>query len=77
MSELAEKGLRAIAPDWVGSGFSAKPERRDFAYTPDAYLEALVELIAALEIEKFFLVVQGFLGSVGLQYAMRYDYIHR
>ncbi len=78
MSELAEKGLRAIAPDWVGSGFSAKPERRDFAYTPDAYLEALVELIAALEIEKFFLVVQGFLGSVGLQYALRYpDRIER
>ncbi|MGK7875981.1 MAG: alpha/beta fold hydrolase [Xenococcaceae cyanobacterium] len=72
MPELAEKGFRAIAPDWIGSGFSAQPDRRDFAYTPDAYIEALAALIPALEIEKFSLVVQGFLGSVGLQYALRY-----
>lgn len=72
MQKLAQYELRAIAPDWIGSGFSAKPERRDFAYTPDAYIEALGAFLAALEIEKFFLIVQGFLGSVGLQYALRY-----
>jgi haloalkane dehalogenase len=70
LSCLSNQGYRAIAPDWIGSGFSAKPERRDFAYTPEAYITALAELIAALELEQFHLVVQGFLGSVGLQYAL-------
>jgi haloalkane dehalogenase len=72
MPALAEYGFRAIAPDWIGSGFSAKPEKRDFAYTSNAYLEALSAFIESLEIEKFSLVVQGFLSSVGLQYALRY-----
>ncbi|MBE9170045.1 alpha/beta fold hydrolase [Pleurocapsales cyanobacterium LEGE 06147] len=70
LSFLTKQGYRAIAPDWIGSGFSAKPERRDFAYTPEAYLAALAEFVAALELEQFHLVVQGFLGSVGLQYAL-------
>jgi pimeloyl-ACP methyl ester carboxylesterase len=69
---LAQQGTRAIAPDWIGCGFSSKPEKRDFAYTPDAFIAALAEFIKALEIERFSLVVQGFLGSVGLQYALRY-----
>ncbi|MEA5604179.1 alpha/beta fold hydrolase [Nostoc sp. UHCC 0252] len=69
---LANQGTRAIAPDWIGYGFSAKPEKRDFAYTPDAFITALEGFIKALEIEHFSLVVQGFLGSVGLQYALRH-----
>ncbi|MEQ8973862.1 MAG: alpha/beta fold hydrolase [Coleofasciculus sp. C1-SOL-03] len=78
MPDLAEKGFRAIAPDWIGAGFSAKPDRREFAYTPDAFIKALAEFIQHLQIERFYLVVQGFLGSVGLQYALRYpDQIER
>lgn len=78
MPSLAEKGFRAIAPDWIGFGFSAKPDLRDFAYTPDAFITALAEFIKALELERFSLVVQGFLGSVGLQYALRHpDKIER
>ncbi|HAC63935.1 MAG TPA: hydrolase [Cyanothece sp. UBA12306] len=72
MPILSEKGFRAIAPDWIGAGKSAKPDKREFAYTPQAYLEALKSLIEALEIEKFSLVVQGFLASVGIQYALTY-----
>ena len=71
MSNLAEKGINAIAPDWIGCGFSEKPSKRDFAYTADAYVTALTDLIAALKLDKFYLVVQGFLGSVGIQYALR------
>lgn len=75
---LAEQGFRAIAPDWIGFGFSAKPDKRSFAYTPDAYIKALADLLAALEIDRFSLVVQGFIGSVGLQYAVRHpDQIER
>ncbi|HEY9631936.1 MAG TPA: alpha/beta fold hydrolase [Coleofasciculaceae cyanobacterium] len=78
MPDLAEKGLRAIAPDWIGFGLSAKPDRRDFAYTPDAFITALTDFLKQLEIERFYLVVQGFLGSVGLQYALRHpDQIER
>jgi pimeloyl-ACP methyl ester carboxylesterase len=72
MPALAEQGFRSIAPDWIGFGFSAKPDRRDFAYTPDAYAAALADFLQALEIDRFSLVVQGFLGSVGLQYALRH-----
>ncbi|MEQ8756990.1 MAG: alpha/beta fold hydrolase [Coleofasciculus sp. G1-WW12-02] len=78
MPDLAEKGFRAIAPDWIGAGLSAKPDRREFAYTPDAFIKALAEFIQHLQIERFYLVVQGFLGSVGLQYALRYpDQVER
>ncbi|MGD1873595.1 MAG: alpha/beta fold hydrolase [Mastigocoleus sp.] len=69
---LAQQGTKAIAPDLIGCGFSAKPEKRDFAYTPDAFIKALEGFFEALELEKFSLVVQGFLGSVGLQYALRH-----
>ncbi|MBD1924135.1 alpha/beta fold hydrolase [Microcoleus sp. FACHB-831] len=72
LPELAEKGFRAIAPDWIGSGFSAKPDKRDFAYTPDAFINAFAGFIKALEIERFSLVAQGFVGSVGIQYALRH-----
>jgi len=78
MPTLTDMGFRAIAPDWIGFGSSAKPERREFAYTPDAFIAAIAEFIQALDLERFSLVVQGFLGSVGLQYALRYpDKIER
>lgn len=69
---LAEHGFRAIAPDWIGGGFSAQPDRRDFAYTPAAFVQALAEWLSALELNRFSLVVQGFLGTVGLQYALQH-----
>jgi pimeloyl-ACP methyl ester carboxylesterase len=69
---LAKQGTHAIAPDWIGFGFSSKPEKSEFAYTPDAFITALEGFIKAVELERFSLVVQGFLGSVGLQYALRH-----
>jgi len=71
IEDLADREIASIAPDWLGCGFSAKPDKKEFAYTPDAYISALQDLVAALEVEKFYLVVQGFLGSVGVQYALR------
>lgn len=72
MPAVANQGTRAIAPDWIGFGFSAKPELREFAYTPEAFINALAQLLQALNLDRFSLVVQGFLGSVGLQYALRH-----
>lgn len=71
MSFLAESEIPSIAPDWIGCGFSDKPNQRDFAYTPKAFIKELDELITALKLEKFYLAVQGFLGSVGIQYALQ------
>ena len=72
MPALARQGTKAIAPDLIGFGLSGKPERREFAYTPDAFITALADLFQVLELNRFSLVVQGFLGSVGLQYALRH-----
>ena len=41
MSLLAAENIPSIAPDWIGSGFSAKPDKRDFAYTPEAFLTSV------------------------------------
>lgn len=71
MPELANIGYHAIAPDWIGFGFSSRPEKNDFSYTPEAFIKALSDLIKELNLEKFHLVVQGFLGSVGIQYALQ------
>ncbi|MBW4420376.1 MAG: alpha/beta fold hydrolase [Myxacorys californica WJT36-NPBG1] len=69
---LEEQGFRAIAPDWIGCGYSSMPDRRDFAYTPDTYIEALSQFLKTLGLERMSIVAQGFLGSVGIQYALRY-----
>lgn len=69
---LAAQGFRAVAPDWPGYGYSDKPDRRDFAYTPNAFVGALHDWLQALDISYCSIVVQGFLGSAGLQYALRY-----
>ena len=70
MPGLAQQGFRTIAPDWIGHGFSEKPDRRDFPYTPESLVVALASFIDALELPQVHLVAQGFLGSVGIQYAL-------
>ncbi len=72
MPLLAEYKYRSIAPDWLGFGSSAKPSTREFAYTPSAYVEALKDFLCTLNLSPVSLVVQGFLGSVGIQYALRF-----
>jgi pimeloyl-ACP methyl ester carboxylesterase len=72
MPTVAELGFRGIAPDWIGCGRSDMPSPRSFAYTPDAYVEALAAFVDHLQLEQFHLVAQGFLGSVGIQYALRH-----
>ena len=73
IDNLADNGFKAIAPDWIGSGFSAKPDKRDFNYTATAYQKALADFLDTLELDKVSLVVQGFLASVALQYAFTHS----
>ncbi|MEM8505541.1 MAG: alpha/beta fold hydrolase [Cyanobacteria bacterium P01_D01_bin.1] len=78
MESLADVGFRAIAPDWIGHGYSSKPDKREFDYSPKAFVTGLETLLDSLEIDRFFLVVQGFLGSAGLLYAAEHpDRIER
>ncbi len=78
MPAVAKQGFRCLAPDWIGTGKSAWPEKQEFAYTPDAFVAALGDWLDGMELSKVSLVVQGFLGSAGLQYALRHgDRIHR
>lgn len=70
MPSLAQQGFRTIAPDWLGHGFSDKPDRRDFDYSPDTLMASLGDLLDALDLPQVHLVAQGFLGSVGIQYAL-------
>ncbi|PZO34335.1 MAG: hydrolase [Shackletoniella antarctica] len=72
MPTLAQQGFRTIAPDWIGHGSSDKPDRRDFPYTPEALVAALGNFLDALELSQVHLVAQGFLGSVGVQYALQH-----
>lgn len=69
---LAAEGFRAIAPDWIGCGFSTMPDGRVFDYTPNTFIQALDDLLNTLEVKRFHLVAQGFLGSMGIQYALRH-----
>ena len=72
MPALAEQGFRSIAPDWIGHGSSSKPDKRKFAYNQTAYLNALSDYVDALGLDRFSLVVQGFLGVTGLLYAAQH-----
>lgn len=69
MPTLGEYGFRSLAPDWIGHGSSSKPDKRQFDYKPETYLKALGDYLDALELTRFSLVVQGFLGVTGLLYA--------
>jgi pimeloyl-ACP methyl ester carboxylesterase len=70
MPVLADQGLRAIAPDWIGHGLSSKADSRSFAYTADAFAQALGDLLEALELNEVALVAQGYLGAAGIRYAL-------
>lgn len=72
MAPLAEAGFRSLAPDWIGHGYSSKPDKSEFNYKPETFLIALEQWLETLDIERFSLVVQGFLGTVGLLYAAKH-----
>ncbi|RZC53859.1 hypothetical protein C5167_012718 [Papaver somniferum] len=74
MAQMADAGFHCYAPDWIGFGFSDKPQPGyGFNYTEEEFHSALDKLLETLGIESpFFLVVQGFLvGSYGLTWALK------
>ncbi|KAJ1700339.1 hypothetical protein LUZ63_000118 [Rhynchospora breviuscula] len=74
MSQMSSSGYHCFAPDWIGFGFSDKPQPGyGFNYTEDEFHSALEKLLEVLNITSpFILVVQGFLvGSYGLTWALK------
>ncbi|MBA0557958.1 hypothetical protein Golob_014999, partial [Gossypium lobatum] len=60
MSQMSDAGFHCFAPDWIGFGFSDKPQPGyGFDYTEKEFHEALDKLLDVLEVKSpFFLVVQ-------------------
>ncbi|PIN06871.1 putative hydrolase/acyltransferase (alpha/beta hydrolase superfamily) [Handroanthus impetiginosus] len=74
MSQMADAGFHCFAPDWIGFGFSDKPQAGyGFDYTEKEFHEVFDKLLDTLGITSpFSLVVQGFLvGSYGLTWALK------
>uniref|UniRef100_A0A5B6YTR6 AB hydrolase-1 domain-containing protein n=1 Tax=Davidia involucrata TaxID=16924 RepID=A0A5B6YTR6_DAVIN len=74
MSQMSDYGFHCFAPDWIGFGFSDKPQPGyGFDYTEKEFHAEFDKLLDVLGIKSpFYLVVQGFLvGSYGLTWALK------
>jgi pimeloyl-ACP methyl ester carboxylesterase len=66
---LSDK-YRSIAFDWLGFGFSDKPQPKyGFDYTLDEYTSALESLIDVVAPNKLSIVVQGYFAPIVVKYA--------
>ncbi|XP_057772804.1 uncharacterized protein LOC130992264 isoform X2 [Salvia miltiorrhiza] len=74
MSQMSDAGFHCLAPDWIGFGFSDKPQAGyGFDYTEEEFHEVFDKLLDTLGLtDPFYLVVQGFVvGSYGLTWALK------
>jgi haloalkane dehalogenase len=67
---LTEAGYRAIAPDWVGAGYSDHP-RIDAALTLAHHIADLVSLLDQLDLRRFVIVGQDWGGPQGVGAALQ------
>ncbi|KAK3406206.1 cis-3-alkyl-4-alkyloxetan-2-one decarboxylase [Eucalyptus grandis] len=71
---ILSKDYHAIAFDWIGFGFSDKPQPGyGFNYTLNEYVSSLESLINSLGIDKVSLVVQGYFSPVVVKYASKHQ----
>ncbi|KAJ6824902.1 putative haloalkane dehalogenase [Iris pallida] len=67
---VLSEDYHAIAVDWLGFGFSDKPQPKyGFDYTLDEFVSSLESLIAKLAPDEVSLVVQGYFAPVVVKYA--------
>lgn len=66
-------GVRCVAPDWIGLGFSDKPAPGFvFSYSTEAYVDSLTHFLEAIGVTKLrCVVVQGWLATNGLLFALK------
>jgi haloalkane dehalogenase len=67
---LVHAGYRAIAPDWIGAGYSDHP-RVDAALTLAHHIADLVSLIDQLDLRRFVIVGQDWGGPQGVGSALQ------
>ncbi|OQU88110.1 hypothetical protein SORBI_3003G403800 [Sorghum bicolor] len=73
MPVLSDK-YHAIAFDWLGFGFSDKPQPKyGFDYTLDEYASSLESLVNAVAPDKLSIVVQGYFAPVAVKYASEHQ----
>ncbi|XP_047312979.1 cis-3-alkyl-4-alkyloxetan-2-one decarboxylase [Impatiens glandulifera] len=67
---ILSKNYHAVAFDWLGFGFSDKPQPGyGFNYTLNEFVTSLNSVIEELAIEKVSIVVQGYFSPVVVKYA--------
>lgn len=69
---LLSSRYHVIAPDYLGSGYSDRPDPDQFGYTFDKLADHVVGLLAVLKIESFSLYVQDFGAPVGFRIMARH-----
>jgi cis-3-alkyl-4-acyloxetan-2-one decarboxylase len=73
LTTLPADGFRAIAPDHIGMGRSAKPARADYPHTLARRVADLTEFVDALDLhEPLSLVVHDWGGPIGLSWAVEH-----
>ncbi|GAB2234620.1 hypothetical protein Droror1_Dr00003877 [Drosera rotundifolia] len=71
---ILSKNYHVIAFDWLGFGFSEKPQPKyGFDYALEEYESSLESLINALSLDKVSLVVQGYFSPVVVKYASNHQ----
>jgi pimeloyl-ACP methyl ester carboxylesterase len=70
IAPLVNAGYRAIAPDWIGAGYSDHP-RVDSSLTLAHHIADLVSLIDQLDLQKFVIVGQDWGGPQGVGAALQ------
>lgn len=69
VQSLTAEGFRCVVPDHIGCGLSDKPQ--DYAYTLSQRIADVEQLLAALKIDRFRLVVHDWGGAIGCGLAGR------
>ena len=69
VQSLTAAGFRCLVPDHIGCGLSDKPQ--NYAYTLAQRISDVEELLAALEIDRYSLVVHDWGGAIGCGLAGR------
>ncbi|KAI7750593.1 hypothetical protein M8C21_022502, partial [Ambrosia artemisiifolia] len=71
---MLSKDYHAIAFDWLGFGYSDKPQPKyGFDYTLDEFVSALESVIDELGVNKVSLVVQGYFAPIVVKYASNHQ----
>lgn len=70
IAPLTSAGYRAIAPDWIGAGYSDHP-RDDDALTLAHHVADLVSLLDQLDLQNFVVVCQDWGGPQGIGAALQ------